>query len=170
MSDLTDRSKEDLEFFIDRRTAKYDYALVYSYIVVSQNSNGTIEVQPEDPSRTPPLSSVEIFYDNPATKVTLKKGAICRVRFVNGDPKRPEAFGFKHGDYTLLELGEGGFPLAVQGGVVSVGGVGLVATFAGAGVLTAGTPLPCVLGTVTNPIGGWPGYIMIPGTSKVKGR
>ena len=164
-----DRSTEDLEYFINRRTAKYDYALVYSYIVVTQNSDKTLEVNPEDPSRTPTLSSVPIFYDNPATKVTVKKGAVCRVRFVNGDPRRPEAFGFQHGDYELLELGDDGFPLARQGDLVAIGGVGLVATFAGAGVLTAGTPLPCVLGTVANPIGGWPGYIQT-GSSKNKGK
>ena len=166
-----DRSTEDLEYFINRRTAKYDYALVYSYIVVSQNSDKTLEVKPEDPSRTPDISSVPIFYDNPATKVTVKKGAVCRVRFVNGDPRRPEAFGFAHGDssYSLLELGDNGFPLARQGDLIAVVGVGLVITCAGAGVLTAGTPLPCVLGTVANPVGGWPGYIQT-GASKTKGK
>jgi hypothetical protein len=169
MSDLSDRAKASLDEYVDRRASKYDYAGVFAYTVVTQNSDGSVDVEPEDPNLSPPLSGVEILYDNPATKITVSKGAQCRVHFVNKDPRRPEAFGFKRGSYKLLEFGDDGFPLARQGDLVAIGGVGLVITCAGAGVLTAGTALPCVLGTVANPIGGWPGYIQT-GASKTKGK
>jgi hypothetical protein len=167
---LTDRAKNPIDEYIDRRSAKYDYAGVFAYTVVTQNGDGTLSLQPEDPDLSPPLSGVEILSDNPATRITVKKGAQCRVHFVNRNPKRPEAFGFKKGDYTLLEFGTNTFNMARQGDLVNVGGFGIIITLGAPGTIApalCGVQLPAVIGTVTNPIGGWPGYILT-GSSKNK--
>jgi hypothetical protein len=164
---LTDRFKSGLEEFVLRLVSKYDYSGVHGYTVVTQNGDFTLELKPDDPKTDPPLSNVPIKYDSPSNRVTVKAGATCNVMYTNKDPSRYFAFGFDPGDYELIEIGQDGFPFARQGDLVVCGGVGIVATFAGAGVLTAGTPLPVVFGTVANPIAGLPGYIMT-GSSKGK--
>jgi hypothetical protein len=127
LSTLTNRSTKFIESFIQKITAKYDYGFVYSYTVSGQNGNGTLELTPSDPKKSPGLSNVIIMYDNPATKITVKKGASCCVIFKNGDPSQPRAFGFERGDYELLEFGDDGFGLARQGDLVMSGGATTVA-------------------------------------------
>jgi hypothetical protein len=165
MKSLTDRLKEGLEEFVSRLVCKYDYSGVHGYTVVSQNSDGTLELKPDDPNEDPTLSSVPIKYDSPSNRVKVKSGATCNVMYTNKNPERYFAFGFDPGDYELVEIGPDGFPFARQGDLVCSGGVGCIVTLVGEGV-GAGV-YSCTFGTVANPTAGLPGYIMT-GSSKGK--
>jgi hypothetical protein len=163
---LTDRFKASLEEFVLRLVCKYDYSGVHGYTVVAQNSDYTLELKPDDPNIDPPLSNVPIKYDSPSNRVTVKAGATCNVMYTNKDPSRYFAFGFDPGDYELVEIGTDGYPFARQGDLVQTAGTGgLIITLAGAGA-GAGT-YTATIGTILNPIGGWPGYIM---TGSTKGK
>jgi hypothetical protein len=164
---LTDRLKDGLEEFIRRLVCKYDYSGVHGYTVVSQNSDFTLELRPDDPDNDPTLSNVPIKYDSPSNRVTVKPGATCNVMYTNKDPSRYFAFGFDPGDYDLIEIGTDGFPFARQGDLCMTAGLGLTIVLAGAGA-GAGA-YTCTVGTIAggNPAGGWPAYIMT-GSSKGK--
>jgi hypothetical protein len=156
---LTDRLKEGLEEFVLRLVSKYDYSGVHGYTVVSQNSDGTLELKPDDADHDPPLSSVPIKYDSPSNRVTVKSGATCNVMYTNKDPSRYFAFGFDPGDYELVELGPEGRKIATQGSIVMSGGKTAMVAFFSA----AGTPLSLVqTGT------GGPGTVPIPGPFLVR--
>jgi hypothetical protein len=167
---LTDRMRAGLDEYIGRKTSRYDYSGTFAYIVRHQNGDGTLELDPEDPKLSPPLSNVEIMYDSPATRTYVQDGAQCRVHFVNRDPSRYEAFGFRHGDFKSHSIGDNGFASARQGDLLIVGGVGLVITFvegpAALAAISTGVPIPIIVGTVADPIGGWPGFI-VTGSEKV---
>jgi hypothetical protein len=180
----TDRAKSAFELVVNRLMSKYDYSGTFAYVVTHQNGDGTLELKPEDPKLSPPLSNVDILYETPASKVVVRKGAVCRVHFVNRDPRRPEAFGFRQGDFQTLDFGVDGFGLARQGDLTLTGGLGLMITLGNPPggspplpVLT-GTPMPAFICTVADyaldpvaaMIGGtWPGYILT-GSTKVKSQ
>lgn len=67
--------------------APTDYHALYPARVVSQNADGTLELQP-DLSKIPPLSKVPIRTGIPGVTVKLSAGARVLLGFENGDPKR----------------------------------------------------------------------------------
>ena len=136
---LTDRAKSAIEAFVTRLTSKYDYSIVYSYTVEVQNSDGSLELRPVRHEKCPSLSKVEILYGTPAEKVKVKKGSQCYVMFADADPSKPFAFGFRHGDYEQLDLGDSAVPMARIGDIVQSGGPATICQFS---ALTAPGVMP----------------------------
>lgn len=143
---LSDRFKGALEALVTRITGKYDYAHCYTYTVVSQNSDGTIEAAADVPSKVPGASNFTIAYGNPGETVTVTKGARCLVMFENGDPSKPFILGWFNGGLAMLTLGGGSQAVARQGDLVQSGGPGTTVT------LTTLLPVPA------------PGFAIAPGT------
>ncbi len=133
---LTDRFKAGIEAFVRRLMTRYDYSGVHGYTVVSQNSDFTLELKPDDPKNDPALSSVPIKYDSPSNRVTVEAGATCNVMYTNMDPSRYFAFGFDPGDYELIEMGTDGRKIATVGSLVQSGGALTYALLTGPLTLT----------------------------------
>ena len=153
---ISDRFKAAFTSLVMQLTARYDYSGVHGYTVTAQNSDFTLELQPDDPSADPPLSAVPIKYDGPDRRATVQKGATCNVMYTNKDPSRPFAFGFDPGAYELIELGTDGRKIATVGSLVQSGGATCYANL---------TPIiPVALVTPSGP-GTWasgvPGYFKI---------
>jgi hypothetical protein len=144
---MTDRFKGGLAAFISRITRKYDYAFPWSYTVSSQNSDGTLELTPEQPSKVPGLSNIPCKWGNAGVTAKVNKGARCLVMFAGGDPGKPFVLGWEHGSFESISLGDDGLPAARQGDTVECGGPGTVVT------LMPTLPIP-----VVTPVG--PGSIV----------
>jgi len=121
---MTDRLKSALEAFVRRLVSRYDYAFAYSYTVESQNDDYTLELKPNQPKLAPSLSAVEILWSDPAHRCKVKRGAQTFVMFPDGSPANRFAFGFKHGDFESVSIGENVSPIARLGDLVESGGPG----------------------------------------------
>jgi hypothetical protein len=128
VTDLSDRFKAGIEAFVNRIISRYEYAFIWSYEVVAQNADDTLELKPDVPSRVPGLSKVPVIWGDAGVTATVRKGARCFVSFVNGDPSMPRVLGFEHGSYTAIKAGDDGLPTARQGDLVQCGGPGTVLT------------------------------------------
>lgn len=84
------------------------YARMWPADVVSQHSDGTLELKPLDSEISGfGLDNVPIRYGIPGTKATVSSGTRVRVGFDGGDPSRPFAALWDSGSVTLLTLGDG---------------------------------------------------------------
>ncbi len=93
-----DRLRESLRDLIRQELGAVSYVGVYEYVIGVSLGLGlvsTIDATPTDP-RMPPLTGVPIF----GTGIVAAPiaGTKCRIRFVNGDPTRPECISI--GDST----------------------------------------------------------------------
>lgn len=87
-----DRLKKALVCFIERALQRVDYYALYTAKVVKQNTNGTLELQPEDArfqALLPGLTSVPIRYGIPGVKVEIPAGGRVAVGFEGGNPQFP---------------------------------------------------------------------------------
>lgn len=142
-----DRIKSAVTALVRQLTAKYDYAVTYSAVVQSQNSDGTVNVKPDSESLQylPQVPNVKVVYDSPGTKVDLNPGATGYLFFANRSPASPRFFGFDGSDaaYSKIELGKNGRKIARQGDVVMSGGkTAMVAFFTAAGTPVFLSPSP----------------------------
>jgi len=149
VTELSDRFKAGIEAFVNRLVGRYDYAFVWSYEVVAQNADDTLELKLDVPSKVPGLSKVPVIWGNAGVTATVRKGARCFVAFINGDPSMPRVIGFEHGSYTAIKAGDDGLPMARQGDLVQCGGPGTVVNI----VLTAPVPVvtPAGPGSIVPP-------------------
>lgn len=69
---------------------RVDYLASYPATAVTQNGDGTLEIQPDD-SRLPPLSSVPIRYGVPGVSARIANGGRVLLAFAGGDPAKPIA-------------------------------------------------------------------------------
>lgn len=112
----TDRAKAALVAIIRATVGNFlvgprvDYLAMYPAKVVSQNGDGTLELQPDD-SRLPGYSSVPIRYGIPGVTATVSGGARALLTWAGGDPQKPVVVGWEPG--TILSL-------AVKAGTINL--------------------------------------------------
>lgn len=83
---------------------RVDYLGAYPCVAVTQNGDGTLELQPDD-ARLPPLSSVPIRYGVPGVSATVANGGRVMVEFAGADPAKPFASVWESASITALTLG-----------------------------------------------------------------
>jgi hypothetical protein len=115
-----DRLKASLQLLLRPFTRRLDYSCLYGATVVSQNSDGSLELTASSP-RLPPLSRVPLRYGIPGVAATVNPGALALVGFENADPALVYAMlaSSAMGVATLALLG-GNQPIAREGDVISV--------------------------------------------------
>lgn len=98
--------------------SKVDFFALYPCKVLKQNSDGTLELKPEN-SKLPGFSQVPIRYTVPGMRVELtgKDLGGCRalVGFDGGDPRKPFVAHFVGPDLTTLDVGHNPVDYAMRG-------------------------------------------------------
>lgn len=85
---------------------RMDYLAKYPATAVTQNGDGTLEIQPDD-SRLPSLSSVPIRYGVPGVEARIANGGRVRLEFDAGDPARPIVTVWESASVTALTFNGG---------------------------------------------------------------
>jgi hypothetical protein len=111
---LWDRVKADFWQTVQRITSRYDYAIPYTYEVVAQNSDGSLELKPESPN-APNISHCPVWWGEPGVTNTVSTGARCLVMFGNADPGNPMVLGWIHGHSLVTTLEDGTKPMCRAG-------------------------------------------------------
>lgn len=131
--------------------------------VVSQASNGTVEVAPDN-AAVPAQSSVPLVLGVPGIRVKLGPGTRVRLSYASGDPERPEVSLFEGDALLELEL-EATTRVVIKSPQVLLGGGGASQAFvlgtayraAEDTMLTAlAAALTALAGTVPTPPGAGP--------------
>lgn len=150
-----DRILGPLEALIRRFTAHVDYYARYPAKVITQQSDGTLDILPED-ARVPPMQAVPIRYGLPGVKATVPPGGRVLVGFEGGNPQRPmvELWDFSavtevHITAGTVVLNEGSLPVARKTDPVKVTIPPLTVVTAGSGVTLNPDPIE-LTGTITN--------------------
>lgn len=127
-----------------KRQHEIDYSREYPCKVVTQNTDGTLQLLPDDEiMRARGLDHVPIIYGMPGMKALVKNGARCDLTFAAGDPSRPRVTGWEYDPdkVTLITSVDGTQAVARQGDLVQIGGPGTVVTL---------IPLPLGVGAPPN--------------------
>lgn len=103
MSDSGDRIKGALEALLRTLFSRVDYLALYPAKVVAQNSDGTLELTPDD-SRVPGLSKVPVRYGLPGVQAKVAAGARVLLGFSGGDPGAPVATLWEPGSLNDLTV------------------------------------------------------------------
>lgn len=103
-----DRIKLGLVSFIRRTLGAWivnnvDYLAAYQCKVVSQNGDGTLELQPDD-SRLPPFSRVPIRYGVPGVAALVSPGSRVLLEFASANPQKPIATVWETASVTRLTV------------------------------------------------------------------
>lgn len=137
--------------------APLDFYATYRARAVSQASDGTLEVEPED-KRLPGMTKLPIRHSIPGVSVKVAPETKVLIAFENGDRRRPVVTGFEKDallelvvtattkvtvDCPSIALGSGGRPVACQGDLVQLGGPGTLVT------LTVIAPVPAPPGVIS---------------------
>lgn len=102
-----DRIKSGLANFVRGVFPRIDYLGLYPATVITQNANGTLELQPDD-ARIPGLSGIAIRTGDPGITYTVQAGTRVLVGFANGRPDQPYAAIWEQvGAVTELDLNAG---------------------------------------------------------------
>jgi len=115
----SDRFKRALEAFLLAVFARIDYLALYPAKVVSQNGDGSVDVQPDD-ARLPGMTSVPLRFGLPGLELKVTSGARVLIGFENGDPRRPVATAWEKDGFQSVAIGGGTQPIARVGDTVSV--------------------------------------------------
>jgi len=83
--------KAALAGFIQQVMGRVDFFALYPCVVVSQNSDGSLELKPDAPRFGAGLSRVPIRLGLPGVTVKVKPQARVMLAFEGGDPQRPVA-------------------------------------------------------------------------------
>lgn len=132
------------------------YSRSYPARVIAQNSNGTLQLDPDDPRvKGKGLNNVPIRAGLPGFLVRVTRGARVGVEFENGDPSKPKATDWDHDASKVesVEFEPGGIssPVARVGDELEVTfpmGLPLTGMLSGApftGVVTVATPAKAVI-------------------------
>jgi hypothetical protein len=126
MANDYDRLKQSLVTLIRRTLGasiiqKIDYLAAYQCKVITQNTDGTLELQPDD-ARLPPYQKVSIRYGVPGVSALIANGARVLLEFAGGDPQKPIATVWESASVTKLvatasaiDLGGGATEALVKG-------------------------------------------------------
>lgn len=112
-------------------TAHVDYFAHYPAKVVSQNGDGTLELQP-DGDRLPGLSKVPIRYGLPGIAAKVRPGGRVLVAFEGGDPAAPVATVWESGALAEVTV-RADTKAVVVAPQVDIGGVGATVNVGGEG-------------------------------------
>jgi hypothetical protein len=87
---VSDRARAAFESLVRGVFPDLDFLARYPARVVSQNSDGTLELVPDD-QRIPGMSKVPIRYGVPGIKATIAPGGRVLIGFAGGNRDAPEA-------------------------------------------------------------------------------
>lgn len=94
-----------------------DYLAAYPCKVVTQNADGTLELQPDD-VRLPPMSRVPIKYGIPGVTATVQNGGRALVEFSGANPQYPFATIWESASLNTLIIAGGSNGAARNGDTV----------------------------------------------------
>jgi hypothetical protein len=106
---MSDRLSSALKELITLFTAKVDYLALYPSEVFSQDSDGSLQVFPDNQSIAK-QAGVKLHSPFPHCKVTVTKGARVLLGFEEGDPSKPyclPSWSSPDGTLTLIDIGSG---------------------------------------------------------------
>lgn len=143
----TDRVKNELITFIRKAIGFFiissiDYLGAFPCKAIVQNSDGTLELRPDD-SRLPPYKNVPIRYGVPGVSATISPGGRVILEFTGGDPQKPIATVWESATVTLLTI------TSTQ---IKLGGSASQALVLGTSYATHMTALATALQTLSNAI------------------
>ena len=133
-----DRIIEPLKKIIRALTSRVDYCAFYSAKVISQNADGTVDIQPSA-TKWAGLQSVPIWSGTPGAVATVQPGALVLFSFVDANPAFPIAFLWQQGSvntsaYSTISFAGGQSPVvrvadSVGCGTLTVAGTGVTLTY-----------------------------------------
>lgn len=88
MSIDLDRAKKAFDDLVESSLPGVDFGALYTCQVVSQNSDGTLDLQPKDP-KIPSQSHIPFRAGIPGIEITVQSGAQVLLGWENGDPSVP---------------------------------------------------------------------------------
>ena len=97
---------------------RIDVLAAYPARVVSQASDGSLDVRPDSP-KLPPMTGVPIRYGVPGVSARVSAGARVLIEFAGGDPQQPIATVWESASVTELRLA-GDRPIIREGDPVVV--------------------------------------------------
>ena len=86
-----DRLKRSLSGFVRGVMGRFDYHALYPCAVVTQNADGTVDLQPDASTQMPGLQHVKLRYGIPGATVKVQAGTRVLLGFDNGRPDSPYA-------------------------------------------------------------------------------
>lgn len=90
--------RSTLERFLGSIRRRIDYSREYPARVVKQNTDGTLQLVPDDDVvKGAGLDKVPMRFGLPGITAEVLPGARCRLVFAAGDPSRPEVIAFEAG-------------------------------------------------------------------------
>lgn len=98
---------------------RVDYLASYPATAVTQNGDGTLEIQPDD-SRLPSLSSVPIRYGVPGVSAQIANGGRVLLSFAGADPAKPIATVWESASVIALVFNGGSHGVARVADAVAV--------------------------------------------------
>lgn len=156
-----DGLKQFILALVRAETTRIDFLAYYPAVVKAQNSDLSLELEPDD-KRIPAMSKVPIRFGIPAVTCKVNAGSRVLMGFAGGDPSKPVATTWEGS--TIMEFkqvvnGEiklesssvkltatGAQPVGRQGDMVMVGGPTVMIAF-GTPLPPPGPPVPLVINT-----------------------
>jgi hypothetical protein len=99
-----DRLKTSINSYVRDLFPRIDLYAGYWCTVASQNSDGSLELKPDD-ARLAGYSGVPIRYGVPGVSAKVSSGARCLLEFAGGDSTRPMVTAWEPGTALELDLG-----------------------------------------------------------------
>ena len=147
---------------------RVDFLAAYQCTVVSQNGDGSLELQPDD-SRLPPYSHVPIRYGVPGVSAQVAAGSRVLLEFASADPQKPIATVWESSSVTQLNVTAttvniNGTTVNVSATTVNVGGSSSTQVNLGPG------PAYQLVARMSDPVvaGPFAGSILVPAQLAVK--
>lgn len=95
--------RQSLLAFVRQATRRIDYLALYPATVNSQNSDGTLELTPDD-ARIAGASKVPVNLGLPGVEVKVPANARVLLGFAGGDPQKPRATLWEVSELTEIKL------------------------------------------------------------------
>jgi hypothetical protein len=112
---MNDRLKGPLPAFVRACFPRLPYLRLVPAVVLGQNADGTLELQPED-SFWPGLSHIPLRLGLPGAAAKVGRGGRVMVSFENSHPGKPVATSWDGGDVQALTLNAALLNLGGEGG------------------------------------------------------
>ncbi len=106
MTQNLDRLGAAFDQCVESALPSVDYAAWYNCQVVSQNADGSVDLQP-NVSYIPSQKNIQLLFPFPGVKITVQEGAQVLLGWSNGDPAYPVAAlwaGGSPGDLQTLSI------------------------------------------------------------------
>lgn len=117
VDEARDRLRSSVRDLVRAELSSLLFFGVWEYTIRGSSGSSTVDVVPSD-SRMPSLAKVSMAPGLMGEVVTPLVGSKCRIRFVNGDPSRPECIGIV-GAQTLARIGGGADFVALAASVAT---------------------------------------------------